>query len=127
MNPRRTPLLLTLALLLNTLAPCLSTAAAVPTRARARFVGTVTQAGTAVPDATVRVRRKGTTSSQDVVGSTNSSGSFTFTDLEPSVAVVIALSGSSTATKFLTLEPGDNTAALDFDETYTQEMDAAAT
>ncbi len=124
MNPRRTPLLLTLVILLNTLAPGAraASAAARPLPTQARFIGTVMHAGAAVPGATVRVRLKDPSSSRDVVASTNASGQFTFTNLAPGSAVVFAISGSMTATKFLQLAPGDNSADFDF-----QEADAVVT
>ncbi len=115
MTPRRIPLLLIFAILLNTFVPGARPAAqALP--AQARFIGTILHAGAAVPGAMVRVRLKDSAAARDVVASTNASGRFTFTNLTPGSAVVIAISGSMTATKFLRLDPGDNTADIDFQE-----------
>lgn len=90
------------------------TAALAQTVQSAVFTGMIRNAGAGVPGADVRLRPLA--SGRDIVASTNPQGRFVFTNVQPGDALLIAIHGKKTATRFVRLNAGDNTADLALDE-----------
>lgn len=117
---RPAKLLLVIALTLHS--GVLRTAALTQTVQTAVFTGMIRNAGAGVPGADVRLRPLA--SGRDIVASTNPQGRFVFTNVQPGDALLIAIHGKKTATRFVRLKAGDNAADLALDE---QAPPAAAT
>ena len=92
----------------------LRTAALAQTVQTAVFTGMIRNAGAGVPGADVRLRPLA--SGRDIVASTNPQGRFVFTNVQPGDALLIAIHGKKTATRFVRLKAGDNAADLALDE-----------
>lgn len=105
-------LLLVIALTLHS--GVLRTAALAQTVQTAVFTGMIRNAGAGVPGADVRLRPLA--SGRDIVASTNPQGRFVFTNVQPGDALLIAIHGKKTATRFVRLKAGDNAADLALDE-----------
>lgn len=109
---RPAKLLLVIALTLHS--GVLRTAALAQSVQTAVFTGMIRNAGAGVPGADVRLRPLA--SGRDIVASTNTQGRFVFTDVQPGDALLIAIHGKKTATRFVRLKAGDNAADLALDE-----------
>jgi type II secretory pathway component GspD/PulD (secretin) len=109
---RPAKLLLVIALTLHS--GVLRTAALAQTVQTAVFTGMIRNAGAGVPGADVRLRPLA--SGRDIVASTNPQGRFVFTNVRPGDALLIAIHGKKTATRFVRLKAGDNAADLALDE-----------
>lgn len=109
---RPAKLLLVIALTLHS--GVLRTAALAQTVQTAVFTGMIRNAGAGVPGADVRLRPL--SSGRDIVASTNPQGRFVFTNVQPGDALLIAIHGKKTATRFVRLKAGDNAADLALDE-----------
>ena len=109
---RPAKLLLVIALTLHS--GVLRTAALAQTVQTAVFTGMIRNAGAGVPGADVRLRPLA--SGRDIIASTNPQGRFVFTNVQPGDALLIAIHGKKTATRFVRLKAGDNAADLALDE-----------
>jgi len=109
---RPAKLLLVIALTLHS--GVLRTAALAQTVQTAVFTGMIRNAGAGVPGADVRLRPLA--SGRDIVASTNPQGRFVFTNVQTGDALLIAIHGKKTATRFVRLKAGDNAADLALDE-----------
>lgn len=112
MKLTRPAILLVIALTLHS--GVLRAAALAQTVQTAVFTGMVRNAGIGVPGADVRLRPLA--SGRDIVASTNPQGRFVFTNVQPGDALLIAIHGKKTATRFVRLNAGDNVADLALDE-----------
>lgn len=113
MKLKRPAILLAIALTLHS--GVLRLGALAQTAPAAVFTGIILNAGEAVPGADVRLRPL--SNGRDIVASTNGQGRFIFTGVEPGDALLIAVYNKKTATRFVKLHAGENTATLALDET----------
>ena len=111
MKLKRPALLLIIALALHPAAA--GPLALAQTAPAAVFTGMILDAGVGVPGADVRLRPLA--GGRDVVASTNRQGRFVFANVRPGDALLIAIHGRKTATRFVRLDAGENAADLALD------------